>query len=133
MECKTCKYWHPGDEKNGSCRFTAPTINGSLFRHNEEIWDGGGVWPWTFDTDWCGEYREFDKAYWPKDIVTVKNLSKACLSISARNTIKKAGFVYLSQITEQSLMAIKQIKAATVAEIMVWKRSNEHLGNRPSD
>lgn len=54
VRCETCVFWDSVRKAFGQCKRHAPTYK------PEE--NGGEVWTETYQTDWCGEWRD----EWPK-------------------------------------------------------------------
>jgi len=52
-QCKSCRFWVLAKEEqhveSGLCRVSPPVIVPGL--------GGGGHWPFTKSTDWCGCYK----------------------------------------------------------------------------
>ena len=62
--CQTCRNWQSDTGEMGECRRYAPrpSVECALptvaVPEGEEDTSGEAVWPVTFASDWCGEYRE---------------------------------------------------------------------------
>lgn len=70
--CKECRFWSqetevPEENKlgiRGECRRYPPlhmvstliTVDDEAMREDDNLWTG--VWPNTYEDDWCGEFRE---------------------------------------------------------------------------
>ncbi len=73
MKCKDCKYWDfqcpkdPPDtiDDGGWCRRNAPPASVTHGDPNHANNSVAAVWPWTDETDWCGEFKPKEKEYKP--------------------------------------------------------------------
>lgn len=59
--CASCSYWDQKEEEYpiGKCRRHAPTPVLEVFTGED---CDSALWPWTEETEWCGEHRPAVKA-----------------------------------------------------------------------
>ena len=61
--CTSCSFWDQADRDVpiGRCRRYAPRPHLEVLTQLEDYTDGA-VWPYTEETEWCGEHRLFSRA-----------------------------------------------------------------------
>jgi hypothetical protein len=52
-QCSTCRHWDEFDHALGNCKFNPPVTITRVTTPD----DADGVWPITFDGDWCSKHE----------------------------------------------------------------------------
>ena len=115
MKCEDCKYWDKDENRAyyAPCRRRSPQLtqvqtNGKE-SENENLIDKG-FWPFTYQSDWCGEFEAKIKDSW----------SEIVWSVRLRNIFiyyDVESFEQLTNYTESDLLRMKRLGESSLAEV----------------
>jgi hypothetical protein len=92
--CDTCRFWsNQDDDGTGLCRRNPPKAASTPEQQSiveewtEDGWAMMGFWPWTSDSDWCGEWQPSEEASAGWLVETEAQCQKPAPSSDPRKTV----------------------------------------------
>lgn len=61
--CENCRFWATNNDTVGECRRNnpVPIVSGGVTSTSPYVMDRAAMWPFTRETDWCGEHTPVEQ------------------------------------------------------------------------